>query len=268
MRTHRNRWRVTEVVLSGLLTVAGATAAGAQGISNFATPQTYISNGAAVDGPSMFWSAAADFNGDGRVDLAAPDNRALNNLLGFSIAFGQPGGGYAAPVARSIGAYVRTLRAADLNHDGCADLVVVTLGGALVLPGSPDGTFGAPLGIPLPLVANDVAFADFNGDGQLDIVAPGDLGYAVALGLGNGTFSRGRLFPEAIGSYWVVTGDFNGDGKQDFIGPGGIGSQTYLGNGDGSFQAPFFGGVVFTSAAAAADFNNDGNVDLAMLTSQ
>jgi FG-GAP-like repeat len=70
----------------------------------------------------------------------------------------------------------------------------------------------------------------------------------------------------------IVTGDFNNDGKPDFLVGGGAASNTLvlrLGNGDGSFQDPITVGTAANSAIedmAVADFNNDGNLDLAVLS--
>ena len=244
--------------------VAVAASASAQ-TAPFIGPQSFTSNGA-VDGPTMYWSAAGDFDGDGQVDLAAPDARSISNLLGFSIASGRSGG-YDAPVSHSVSAFVRVLRAADFNRDGRSDLLLVTLSGtASVLPGNADRTFGAPVQIPLPLFANDATLADFNGDGNTDIVFPGDRGYAVVLGIGNGTFGAVTLLAETTPTYWAVAGDFDHDGLQDFTGAGGIFGHTYLGNGNGLFEAPLDAGFSATSQTVSGDFNGDGNVDLATIS--
>ena len=242
--------------------LAGAGAAAAQTVPHFIAPQTYNVNTTA-DGPSMYWSATGDFNGDGRVDMAAPDLRILNNLLGFSVAFGGPGG-FAAPVTRSVGAFVRAVRAADFNHDGRADLLLVTLSGAAVVQGNADGTFGDPLPVFVPLTPNDATIADFNGDGNADVVFAGDAGYAVVIGNADGTFARGPWLREATASYGAYVGDFNHDGAQDFTGAGGIFGHTYFGNGDGTFQAPIDAGSAINAPAVSGDFNGDGNIDFVM----
>jgi VCBS repeat protein len=257
--------RTFALLAATVLSPVFAGVAGAQAVPQFIGPQTYISNGP-TDGPSMYWSAAGDFNGDGQTDLAAADIRPLNNILGFSVAFGVPGGGFRAPVAQSVGSFVRALRAADFNHDGRADLLLITATGAAVMQGNADDSFGAPTAISLPLVPYDATLADFDGDGNTDIVFAGDLGYAVALGTGTGTFTRGTLMPEATPSFGAVVGDFNNDGAQDFTGAGGIFGHTYLGNGDGTFRAPIDAGTSAYAGTVTGDFNGDGNIDLAMPT--
>jgi hypothetical protein len=271
MSTLRSSMKTTArsraLIFGALLLLAGAGTLAAQGVRHFIAPETYVSNGA-TDGPSMYWSAAGDFNGDGLTDLAAPDGLVFNNSMGFTVVFGQPGGGFSTPVSRSAGMYVRYVDTADFNHDGCVDLLLTTASGDAVMLGTRGGVFDAPRLVPVRLVPNASAIVDFNGDGHPDVVAAGDLGYAVSLGDGAGAFGQGITFPEPTPSYWVVIGDFNGDGHPDFTGTGGIGGNTYLGNGDGTFQAPIRSGIVPTVGAITADFNQDGVLDMVMMTAQ
>jgi hypothetical protein len=255
--------RTFTMLSAAALTVAAAGSARAQALPHFVAPQTYVSNGNAIDGPTTYWSASGDFDGDGYVDLAAADNRSINNTLGFAIAPGRANGGFDPPIAYSVGAFIRVVRAADFNGDGRADLLLVPISGlAAVLPGNADRTFGSPIQIAVPLSANDATLADFNGDGRTDIVFPGDRGYAVVLGNGDGTFGAATLLAETTPSYWAVAGDFDHDGLQDFTGAGGIFGHTYRGNGNGLFQPPMDTGFSATSGTVSGDFNGDGNIDM------
>src|SRR6516164_2199600 len=66
----------------------------------------------------------------------------------------------------------------------------------------------------------------------------------------------------------VVTGDFNGDGKMDFAVTNRADNTlaVFLGNGDGTFQDLTLyvvsSGLSFPVSLVAADFNNDGFLDL------
>ena len=125
-------------------------------------------------------------------------------------------------------------------------------------------------------ITSPLLAGDFNNDGKLDIVgAVGEVVY-VMLGNGDGTFQSAHGTASVVGS--TITGinvaDVNGDGKLDVVVMGSKNSTTSFvatmyGNGDGSFQAPIetdFSGVHFPARPVLADFNRDGNLDLAYAT--
>lgn len=241
-----------------LLAIAACAALRAQTIPNFIPPSAHLS------GVTAYWSAAADFNGDGLVDLAAPDGTGTS--LGFFYALAKPGGGYTLANLRVVGSVVQMLQAADFNNDGRADLLLTTPSGASVMLSNTAGGFASPLYAALPGTPSYAASGDFNADGKIDIVTAVGTGFAVSLGTGAGTFLPATLLPQ-LSTYYVITGDFNNDGKLDFAGPVGTGGVTYLGNGNGAFQPPV-STVAIPALSIVADFNNDGFPDLAYLTAQ
>ena len=227
-----------------------------------------------VVGMSATALVAADFNGDGKLDLAISSSQfeGQSSVPGegnIRIFFGNGGGTFSpGPVSTQPAI---ALGAGDFNRDGKPDLIVltspsVTTPSVMLLIGNGDGTF-QPGRI---LVGNDLAAAftigDFNGDGRLDVAAlmfngaNGNL----FLGNGDGTFQSPVAFPYGGGSASVA--DFNGDGFDDLA----VGSATTVtvlyGSASSQFQSPltFSPAVQAINGIAVADFNRDGQPDIVL----
>jgi uncharacterized protein (TIGR03437 family) len=118
---------------------------------------------------------AADFNGDGKIDLAVTLSSISYYLGGLAIFAGRGDGTFQTPVIYSADAFAVSV--ADINGDGIPDLLLSgsneTQGpGLQYMLGNGDGSFQPQIPVnpkvnsPYPL-----AIADFNRDGTLDIVA-------------------------------------------------------------------------------------------------
>ena len=126
---------------------------------------------------------AADFNGDGKVDLV---------ISGYSTSlfFGNGDGTFSSPIA--VGACSSTASpsvsaVADFNRDGKADLIC----GTTVLLSNGDGTFRTGGTAGSNAMESFVLTADFNNDGNPDVLLRELSGqFAVALGHATGPSAR------------------------------------------------------------------------------
>src|SRR6266481_3683663 len=255
----------------------------------------------ATGGGFPWYVVAADFNGDGKLDLAV-SNYQDNSL---SVLLGNGDGTFQAPQTTPVGTNPAKVAVGDFNGDGKPDLVVssVANGTVSVLLGKGDGTFLPPLVTPAGSDPWYFAVGDFNGDGKLDL-AVADYGcpldcnsspsntvtvllvngdgrldlavtnlndntVSVLLGNGNGTFQAPHTFadPGMTHPYFVAVGDFNRDGKLDLVISNELNTtvSVLLGNGDGTFQAAQDFAVDNDPVSVTVnDFNGDGAPDLAV----
>jgi hypothetical protein len=213
--------------------------------------------------------AAADFNQDGKLDLAVATPGAGFGG-GLIVLQGDGNGVFMEPVAgQSVGN--GSVAAADFNSDGSTDVATTTGAGVIaVFLGNGAGEFQPAVNYPVQAgdsPSEGLQTADVNGDGKLDLIVAIEYPPAVQvlLGNGDGTFQSPITLSLAIGPSALAVGDFNGDGKPDLAVAGYYPSSVvvYLGIGDGTFRVgPSFPVPALPAGLAVGDLNRDGNLDL------
>ena len=146
--------------------------------------------------------AVADFNGDGKLDLAVAGEGGISILLGNGDATFQPAVNYPPALSASI-------HVADFNGDGKADLVVGTCASGPctvgVLLGNGDGTFQPIVNYPAGKGDAFVDVGDFNGDHKPDLVVAEPLSSAVGVLLNTGLVSFSPTTPLSFPQQLVGT---------------------------------------------------------------
>jgi len=224
--------------------------------------------------------AVADLNNDGNLDLIAnaPDE---GKML---IYFGQGHGRFSNTALELEDLRGdKSFAVGDLNRDGNLDLVVTKSDAgpkAVVFLGDGAGKFTKANEFAIESVA-PVVLVDLNHDGNLDILIGGagaethtGMFLSSYLGDGTGNFTTWQINDLGPGVMEGLMGlaDFDEDGNIDVAFPVVFNEDPvsttvliFLGDGNGGFTA----GQTITSgggphSAAAADFNGDGHVDLAV----
>ena len=241
-------------------------------------------------------AAAADFNGDGKLDLVfAGSSNAVTVVPGTGVGtFGDRI--FSPPFSTNVGGGY--LRAADFDLDGKMDVVVAGVSELKVLFGNGDGTFGTGDGayggtVTLPTAPGPVEVADFNGDGIPDVAVMHAIGWTVGILLGKGdrtfsapveyplgTFACATYYPSGpCGGYetFLAIGDLNGDGVPDVVTVQAVVGESsrvvivLLGNPDGSLRAPVsyplstLGVFQPDDSFVLEDLDGDGHLDLVVL---
>lgn len=229
-----------------------------------APPSSNITNG-------PFSLAAADFNGDNKLDLVTA------NFTGTSLTIlsGDGAGNFAAEKIAVAGFfYPQYVITGDFNLDAKADVALTRngLSSVTILFGNGNGGFSNQTDFDTTLAnPNALTAGDLNADGKPDLVVGSISGglFSVLLNNGSGGFGAPTRYSinNNAGQDSVATiGDFTGDGKVDLVVANYLRDTLALfaGNGAGVFADPSFVNVgQWPSSLVSGDFNGDGLLDVA-----
>ena len=171
---------------------------------------------------SIYSLVAGDFNGDGKMDLAAGGGTDPFHGGALMILLGNGDGTFQQPKTSQVGSPAGVpgaIAAADVNGDGKLDIVATVSGTAgpsfVVLLGNGDGTFRQLTSTTIPASGSTIAVADLNGDGRPDVAIGDCCGYSESiylLGKGDGTFQAPQHFASGSSAQSFAVTSWNNDG--------------------------------------------------------
>lgn len=240
-------------------------------------------------------TVAADFNGDGFLDMAGTIPQSVYNdseipdpSEGVVILLNDGDGTFTISDYLSYEENLLAIVSADFDGDGDLDLVTANNSSddltVLLNDGSGDFTVTSQFEAALP---EKLAPADFDNDGDVDLAVivydttesgtpQGKFGVQIFSNDGNGEFMLGAFVPTDTPEFTAVAdftvADFDGDNDMDIIAGSGNGDTIYsvmMNDGNGDFQATEFSILSADPENSPAfdritsgDIDNDGDVDV------
>lgn len=221
-------------------------------------------------------TAIADFNQDGKLDIATSNYFGVNVNVRMGVGDGTFG---ASTTYTMSGSRLGAVAAGDFNKDGYPDLAIGSFGyptpstNIFVMLNNQNGTFGnfstIATGGTNPYTLD---IGDMNKDGNLDIVTANYSSNTISVipGVGNGTFTTAQRTKTQSTPEGVIMRDFNKDGNPDLLVTASGTNQYGYFKGNGTTNT--FPRIDWVSTGAgpcdidAGDFNGDGKLDIAIIS--
>lgn len=228
--------------------------------------------------PLPAFLASADFNRDGRADVALSSTQSNR----VSILLGSASGTLISNITYDFGKQLGGLDAADINADGLTDIAVAdTRGpGVYVLLGVGNGTFAPAVLVPVGRTPVAVAIVDLDDKNGADLIVADRAENRILVLLNGGStpasFTAAGEVAVGQGPDSVILADFNGDGRSDVATLNTanrvktVSIVLFDGIVDGlpTFDlVASFAGSESPSGLRAANFAPDASIDVAMLNS-
>ncbi len=171
-------------------------------------------------------SAIADFDGDGKMDIALVFNGGTNVVVLKNNSNGPGVVAFTSGISLAAGIAVRSIGTGDLDGDGKPDIAVSSNSSLLAKvfrnTSNSDLSFESSVSVSLPVNGGwALKVADIDGDGKSDIsIASATSSYILVLrnassGPGNMLFAPASQIYTGQGLYAIAADDLDGDGKLD-----------------------------------------------------
>lgn len=213
---------------------------------------------------------AARLNADLDLDLAV----VLTDLDQVRIMLNTGDGGFVKGALLNVGAHPTWVIGLKADGDDFIDLAVVNTGAGSVTVLFNNGSGGYPTGKTFPVKGDprSAASGDFDDDGDIDLAVACRTDRLVQVfsndGSGSFTFHQSMVVGGQVAPEGIAVGDFDGDDDWDLAATAEVDGANLVAvflNSGGTFGPPDHYPVagVDPGAITAADFDGDGNLDLA-----
>ncbi len=224
-------------------------------------------------------AAIADINGDGKPDVI------VANVIDstFSVLLNATSPNFASQQTFAGGSFPISVTTTDINGDGKPDVILTSSSNQVTVmintttPGSTTSTFANPQSFATGANPQFITPVDVNGDGKPDLVVTNFNASTISVLLNTtapssstASFATQQTLATGSGTFTLAAGDINGDGKPDIAVVNHNASTLSMLLNTTATPAPLtnfaeqqsFATDAGPSAVIAADFDNDGIIDV------